>query len=140
VKTLVINVELLSEIDRKLMITIENFALASCKTVSSADGAARAVANLVRRFIRACLAVFELNALLAVLVFAADRVERVDWFSRSVMVKLVSADKAVATVREVFCIVKIRPKIQIIKYFQKLKSVFFRFKNLNLAPTGKVTN
>lgn len=106
-KTLVVNVELLSKINRKLMITIENFALASCKTISSADGAAGAVANLVRRFFRACLAVFELNALLAVLVFAADRVQRVDWLPSSVMVKLVSADKAVATVREVFCIVEI---------------------------------
>ena len=109
-KTLVVNIELLSKINRKLMITIENLSLASCKTISRADGAAGTVANLVLSFFRACLAVLELNALLAVLVFAADRVKRINWLSSSVVVKLISADEAVAAVREVFCIVKIWSK------------------------------
>jgi len=98
VKSLVVYVQFLSKLDRKLVVAIENFSLTSRKTVSSSDGTARAVTNLVGRFLRACLAVLKLHALLAILVFAAHRVQSIDWLASSVVVELITADKAVATV------------------------------------------
>ena len=109
VEALIVNLQFLGDVDGELVVAVENFPFTSGETIASADGAARAVADLVDGFVRAGLSVFTLDALLAVLVLPADRVESVHWLTSSVVVQLVATDQAVAPVRKVLCVVEVWP-------------------------------